>query len=171
MAKRRVKTVDAVMLAIERERGARALYLEAAGLASDPDGRRMFNWLAGEEYRHMAALKLQLDSLLANNKWLAPGSVISPVERAEFPPASEAIYTHSVDTDEEGILLQAMESEEESILFYKEAEESTPDLGGKSMFRLLSEEERGHLALLQGELEWVTRYRKYFGLPRFAPPS
>ena len=119
----------------------------------------------------MATLKLQLDSLLANNKWLAPGSAISPVERAEFPLASEAVYTHGVDTDEEGILLQAMESEEESILFYKEAEESTPDLGGKSMFRLLSEEERGHLVLLQREMEWVTRYRKYFGLPRFAAPS
>jgi rubrerythrin len=171
MTKRRVKAVDALMLAIERERGARALYLGAASRASDPDGQRMFNWLAEEEYRHMAALKRQLDSLLEHDKWLEPGSAISPVERTEFPPASEAIRTHGVDTDEERILLQAMESEEESILFYREAEESTPDLGGKSMFRLLAEEERGHLTLLQGELEWVTKYRKYFGLPRFAAPS
>ena len=171
MSKRRVKAVDALMLAIERERGARALYIDAARRASDSDGQRMFTWLAGEEQRHITALKLQLESLLENDKWLEPGSTIPRTERTESAPASEAIYTHGVDTDEEGILLQAMESEEESILFYKEAEESTPDLGGKSMFRLLSEEERGHLALLQAELEWVTWYRKYFGLPRFAAPS
>ena len=50
-----------------------------------------------------------------------------------------------------------------------DAEQQTPDLGGKSMFRILAEEEEGHLILLEEELEWIIKYGRYFTLHRFAP--
>jgi len=49
-----------------------------------------------------------------------------------------------------------------------EAEDSTPDPHGKAMFKTLGREEEGHLALLEEELEWVTKYRKYCTLHRFS---
>jgi rubrerythrin len=55
----------------------------------------------------------------------------------------------------------------DAIAFYREAEDSTPDLRGKNMFKALSREEEEHLSLLVEELKWLTQSRKYFTLHRF----
>ena len=171
MAKRRVKAVDALKLALERERGAFEFYCKAYDISVDPDGQRMFNWLAQEESRHLAKLRQQLDSVLRSKGWLDWETVIAPIERKELPSQSEAKGTISLNAGEQDILHQAINSEKESILFYREAEQSTPDLGGKLMFGMLAEEEKGHLTLLEGELEWVAKYRRYFSLDRFDPET
>ena len=46
----------------------------------------------------------------------------------------------------------AIQAEREAIDFHQEAEDSTPDLHGKAMFKVLAKEE-GHLALREEELE------------------
>jgi rubrerythrin len=162
-----MKAIDALKLAIDRESGASRFYREAAKLAVDPDAQRMFQWLSEEESRHLVRLNQQLMSMLESNIWLEWKRAIPPVERAEFPVPSEAVHLASFNADEASVIRQAIESEKEAIVFYTEAEESTPDLGGKSMFKLLCEEEEGHLTLLEGELEWITKYHKYFILRRF----
>jgi rubrerythrin len=60
----------------------------------------------------------------------------------------------------------AIQAEREAIDFHQEAEDSTPDLHGKAMFKVLAREE-GHLALREEELEWITKSGKYFPLHRF----
>lgn len=60
----------------------------------------------------------------------------------------------------------AIQAEREAIDFYQEAEDSTPDLHGKAMFKVLARE-KGHLALREEELEWITKSRKYFPLCGF----
>jgi len=167
MAKRRMKAVDALKLAIERERGANKFYRQAADVAEDPDGKRMFNWLAKEEARHLAKLRQQLKSVL-DNKWLEWKRATAPIDKTEFPSPSEARGTISASAGERDALRQAIKSEQEAIAFYKEAEDSTPDLRGKAMFKSLAREEEGHLALLEEELQWITRSRKYFTLHRFS---
>ncbi len=167
MAKRRMKAVDALKLAIERERGANKFYRQAADVAEDPDGKRMFNWLAKEEARHLAKLRQQLKSVL-ENKWLEWKRATAPIDKTEFPSPSEARGTISASAGERDALRQAIKSEQEAIAFYKEAEDSTPDLRGKAMFKSLAREEEGHLALLEEELQWITRSRKYFTLHRFS---
>ena len=167
MAKRRINAVEALKLAIERERGANKFYRKAADMTEDSNGKRTFKWLAKEESRHLAKLRQQLKSVLDNNKWLEWRRTTAPIERTEFPPLSEAVGTVKVGAVEQDALRQAIESEREAIAFYKEAEDSTPDLHGKNMFRALAREEEGHLALLEEELEWVTKSRKYFTLHRF----
>jgi len=167
MAKRRMKAVDALKLAIERERGANKFYRQAADVAEDPDGKRMFNWLAKEEARHLAKLRQQLKSVL-ENKWLEWKRATAPIDKTEFPSPSEASGTISASAGERDALRQAIKSEQEAIAFYKEAEDSTPDLRGKAMFKSLAREEEGHLALLEEELQWITKSRKYFTLHRFS---
>ena len=168
MTKRRIKAVDALKLAIERERGANRFYHQAAGMAEDPDGKRMFNWLAKEEARHLAKLRQQLKSVLDNSRWLEWKRVTVPIDKTEFPSTSEASGTISASAGELDALRQAIKSEQEAISFYKEAEDSTPDLRGKTMFGSLAREEEGHLALLEEELDWLTKSRKYFTLHRFS---
>ena len=168
MTKRRIKAVDALKLAIERERGANRFYRQAADIAEDPDGKRMFNWLAKEEARHLAKLRQQLKSVLDNSRWLEWKRVTVPIDKTEFPSTSEASGTISASAGELDALRQAIKSEQEAIAFYKEAEDSTPDLRGKTMFGSLAREEEGHLALLEEELDWLTKSRKYFTLHRFS---
>jgi len=168
MAKRRMKAVDALKLAVERERGANKFYHQAADVAEDPDGKRMFNWLAKEEARHLVKLGQQLKSVLNNNKWLEWKRATAPIDKTEFPSPSEARGTISASVGERDALRQAIKSEQEAIAFYKEAEDSTPDLRGKAMFKSLAREEEGHLALLEEELQWITKSRKYFTLHRFS---
>jgi len=167
MAKRRMDAVDALKLAIERERGANKFYRQAANMTEDPNGKRTFKWLAKEELRHLAKLRQQLRSVLENNRWLEWRRATAPIERTEFPPPSEAIGRVKVGAAERDALRQAIESEREAVAFYREAENSTPDLHGKTMFRALAREEEGHLSLLEQELEWITKSRKYFTLHRF----
>jgi rubrerythrin len=167
MAKRRMKATEALELAIERERGANKFYRKAADATKDSYGKNMFDWLAKEELRHLAKLRQQLKSVLDNNKWLEWKRVTTPINKAEFPLISEATGKIVVDAGEQDALRQAIQSEKDAITFYKEAEESTPDLNGKNMFRALSKEEEGHLELLEEELKWLTQSRKYFTLHRF----
>jgi rubrerythrin len=167
MAKRRMKDVDALRLAIERERGANKFYRRAADVVKDPDGKRMFNWLAKEEARHLAKLRQQLKSVL-DNRWLEWKRATAPIDKKEFPSPSEASGTISASAGERDALRQAIKSEQEAIAFYKEAEDSTPDLRGKAMFNSLAKEEEGHLALLEEELQWIINSRKYFTLHRFS---
>ena len=168
MEKRRMKAVDALKLGIERESGANKFYQKAAQATRDQNGKNMFDWLAKEELRHLARLRQQLKSMLDNNKWLEWKRVTTPMNKTEFPSISEATGTTTVDASEMDALRQGIKSEKDAIAFYKEAEDSTPDLKGKNMFRALGKEEEGHLSLLEEELQWLTQSRKYFTLHRFA---
>ena len=168
MEKRRMKAVDALKLGIERESGANKFYQKAAQATRDQNGKNMFDWLAKEELRHLARLRQQLKSVLDNNKWLEWKRVTTPMNKTEFPSISEATGTTTVDASEMDALRQGIKSEKDAIAFYKEAEDSTPDLKGKNMFRALGKEEEGHLSLLEEELQWLTQSRKYFTLHRFA---
>ena len=167
MAKRRVKAVEALELAIERERGANKFYRDAAEETKDQNGKKMFHWLAKEELRHLAKLRQQLKSVLDTNRFLEWKRRATPIDREEFPSISEATGTITADAAELDALRQAIKSEMDAIAFYREAEDSTPDLRGKNMFKALSKEEEEHLSLLVEELKWLTQSRKYFTLHRF----
>jgi rubrerythrin len=167
MEKRRMKAVDALKLGIERERGANQFYQKAAQATRDQNGKNMFNWLAKEELRHLARLRQQLKSVLDHNRWLEWKRATTPMNKTEFPSISEVTGTVTVDAGEMDALRQGIKSEQDAIAFYKDAEDSTPDLKGKDLFRALGKEEEGHLSLLEEELQWLTQSRKYFTLHRF----
>ena len=168
MARRRMDGVDALKLAIEREKGASQFYRRAADATVDLNGKRAFKWLAKEELRHLAKLRQQLRSVLEKQRWVAWKRRTTPIDRTELPLLSEATGETKMGTGERDALRQAIQSEQEAIAFYRHAEDSTPDPHGKTMFKALGREEEGHLALLEEELEWVTRSRQYFTLHRFA---
>jgi len=168
MAKRRMDAVEALKLGIERERGANRFYRKASEMTEDTNGKKMYQWLAKEELRHLAKLRQQLKSVLNSDQWLEWRRLTTPIERAELPPVSEAVGPAKVGAGDQDALRQAIESEREAIALYQAAEESTPEINGKTMFRALSKEEEGHLALLEEELEWLNKSRKYFTLHRFA---
>ncbi len=171
MSKRTVDSIDALKLAMEREKNANKFYIQAAERTADPNGKKTFRWLAKEEGRHLARLSKQFRSLAGDNKWLEWKSRVVPIEKYELPRPSEAKGPVSPSASEIEALEQAIKSEKEANAFYKNAEDSTPDLHGKAMFRALAREEEGHLALVEDELEWLRRSAQYFTIHRFELPS
>ena len=171
MGRRRVDALSALRQAMERERGASEFYLQAADLVRDPSGKRTFNWLARQESGHLARLQQQLSSLLESGIWVRSEETAGPIRKGELPSSPEARGTPHVNATEVDALRLAMISEREAIAFYQTADETTPDLSGKMVYRWLVIDERGHLALLERELEWLSRSGRYFSLPRFGEPG
>lgn len=171
MAKGYMDAVDALKLAIERERGANKFYRQAADTTEDANGKTVFKWLAKEELRHLAKLRQQLKSVLGADRWLEWRRVATPIERTELPRLSEAIGFMKADAAAQDALRRAVEAEQKSIAFYEKAADSTIAPNGKAMFQALSREERGHLALVEEELEWLIKARQYFTIHRFTLPA
>ena len=171
MGKRRVGGLSALRQAIEREQGASEFYLQAAKLVKEPNGKRTFDWLARQELGHVARLQGQLDSLLESGIWVRTEDAAASIRLGELPTSPEARGPQHVNATEVDALRQAMISEREAIAFYEAADESTPDLQGKMVYRWLVSDERGHLTLLERELEWLSRSGRYFSLPRFSEPD
>ena len=171
MGRRRVGGLSALRQAIERERGASEFYRHAAQLVKEPNGRRTFNWLARQESGHLARLQGQLHSLVESGIWVRTEDTAASIRVGELPASPEARGPTHVNATEVDALRLAMISEREAIAFYEAADESTPDLHGKMVYRWLVSDERGHLTLLERELEWLSRSGRYFSLPRFSEPG
>ena len=63
----RVFARDAMRIAIATERSGLEFYTRAAGLTSDPQGRAVFQRLAGEEQEHLGTLERRYAELLAQD--------------------------------------------------------------------------------------------------------
>lgn len=172
-----VDAVDALNLAIEREKGAYSFYSEAAERSTDAAGKKMFAWLASEEQGHIKLLERQCTAV-KEGKWLpeeeaAAGCNLSkPIQSSEFPSISEVEGSPSTAAPEMEILSKAMAAEKEASAFYAEVAEGVSDPNGKAMLQKLSQIEKGHLELLEEEYEFLRRSKPLFTIHRFTlPPS
>jgi len=169
--------LEALNLAIEREKEAHRRYSEAAARATDEKGKKMFSWLASEEMGHVRILEKERAAVKESGKWLAEeawasgGELSQPIEHSEFPSLSEVKGELDTDAQELEILKVAIEAEKDAASFYAELAETVSDPNGKAMLRKLSEVEKGHRDLLEEEYEWLRRSRQFFPLHRFTLPS
>jgi rubrerythrin len=91
-----VSEIDALRLAIEKERGAHQYYSEAAGRVTNEASKKMFTWLANEEKGHLHLLESQCAAVEQSSEWLAEDKtpagckLSTPIARSEFPSLSEA---------------------------------------------------------------------------------
>ena len=56
---------EAVKIAIERERSAQAFYLRCASIVADPGVKKMFEFLAAEEGKHLSLLEREYDRFIS----------------------------------------------------------------------------------------------------------
>ena len=169
--------LEALKLAIEREKGAHRRYSEAAARATDDTANKMFSWLASEEMGHVRILEKEHAAVTESGKWLSEetwasgGDLSQPVERSEFPSLSEVEGELKTDAPEREIINRAIETEKEAISFYANLAEGVSDPDGEAMLKKLSEIEQGHLALLEEEEEWLRKSKTLFPLHRFRLPA
>ena len=167
--------MEALELALARERQAHKYYTEAAARSTHEASRRMFNWLASEEMGHAAILEKQCKQMSGGGAWLTEegwkscADLSNPVQRSEFPAPSELKAEPKPDLPELEILSQAIDAEKEAISLYFKLADQVSDPDGKAMLRKLSAVEQGHLDLLEEEREWLKKSRVSFPLHRFPP--
>ena len=164
--------LQALDMAIERERGGNKFYLESADKTADSKGKHMFQWLAKEELKHLQWVEQQRQALIQGRKWQKVTGLDEPlIKKSDFPELAESSGTVKPNTGELDALRLGMQAEKDSIALYTKAGQETADAEGKAMFARLVQDEQTHLDILEEEYEWLRQSSGYFTLHRFQLPA
>ncbi|MBN1297306.1 ferritin family protein [bacterium] len=164
----------AIRTAIECEVKVRDVYRNAARTITDEQGRKVVERLAEEEQEHVDYLTARL------KEWKQTGVVThEPVPRmtpgpdivshtvAALVDHMQALPGRGVDQASDLQMLQrALEVERETSGFYQRMVDELP-AEHQTMFRRFLEIERGHLAIVEAEIDSVRGMGFWFGLPEF----
>ncbi|HWR25260.1 MAG TPA: ferritin family protein [Methanosarcina sp.] len=146
---------EAIALAIEREKEARSFYLQKATSMENPKFKELYEYLAGEEAKHIGYLEKYRDKkeLPAISTNVPSGQSFTP----EFDKAR--IKGGEITLGDAGIILAAMRHERKSEDFYSELAKRAEDENQRVFFEMLSRYERGHYEVLDTYLEGITSFR------------
>lgn len=171
--KRNQDPINALKIAIEREKEAQQFYTDTAAHTEDNNGKKMLQWLANEEGWHRAGLEKQLKSMMSNNAWEEWQEINTAIsqnelsETAETAPTREATSSAHITESEESALRTAMRTEQKTVKFYHDFGEATTDPEGKKVFQSLVKQEAGHLKVLQSAIAMIEKHKRYPCVPRF----
>ncbi len=159
MVSEAVVALEILERAIRIEQEERGFYLQAARLAAEETGRRMFEQLAGDEARHLEIIRRQQASLRHGNHWAVhppagPGAV--NLDQPLFP-RSRAVLEKTIATATRGAgtLLFGLDVESRSYDMYREAAAQTVDPQGRSVLASLASEESLHFEILMMRYEFL----------------
>ncbi len=155
---------QAIRTAIKLEQDGIDFYQEAAEKTSHPLGKRMFLSFAGDEKRHLTALKEILADLKFSDfdrffEEKNPREKIRSIFREVKSEIKERIAAHP---DELEALKIGMDMESKSVEFYQDALEKTQDSHQHAFFRRLIEEEKEHYELLQNTHSYLKDSGEWF---------
>lgn len=143
MNENRKEILDAIMRAMEIEKETFDFYTKAEHKTFNPEGKRIFRWLAKTEEQHYLKLTELYESLHEGGRWVFYGGstiVLDPAAAGEKPVG--------FDTDDIQALEIAMEIEKKGIAYFESLIEKTADPDGKSMLGALRNEEAEHLRVV-----------------------
>lgn len=158
----------AIKTALEYETRVRDSYRTAAQKSANDVGKRVFKVLGDEEQKHVD----YLESRLA--EWQKTGKVVPERLETIVPPADviesgvEKLEEHLAKGDhgaEIELLSKALQLEKETSAFYQKMVDEL-DSGGELFERFL-EIERGHVAIVQAELDYVNQTGYFFDFQDF----
>lgn len=146
----------ALQMAIQTEIDGHSFYERFAEQTEDPDARVMFERLAQDEVMHLELLRNVKAMLEQSGEWAeykglpsstAEGAPIFSRERVE---QNVVAYTSDLSALRVAYLI-----EKDAVDFYRRAAQEIDDPNGKRMYLDLVRMEEGHLALLQGEYDFL----------------
>jgi len=146
----------ALQMAIQTEIDGHSFYRKFAAQTEDPDARAMFEKLARDEVMHLELLRNVKAMLDESGEWAEyQGSPHVPVEGAPIFSRERVKQNVVTYTSDLSALRLAYLIEKDAVDFYRRAAQGTDDPNGKRMYLDLVRMEEGHLALLQGEYEFL----------------
>ena len=146
---------EAVALAIEREKEARAFYIEKSTEMENPKFKELYEYLANEEVKHLRYLEEYRD------KKELPVITTEVPSGQSFTPEFDRGRTKGgeVTLGDAGILLAALRYERKTEDFYSELAYKVEEEDQKMFFRMLARYERGHYEVIDSYLDEITRFR------------
>jgi rubrerythrin len=146
----------ALQMAIRTEIDGHSFYKRFAEQTEDRDARVMFEQLAQDEAMHLELLRNVKAMLEQSGEWAEYKGV--PSSQAEGAPifSRERVEQNVVAyTSDLSALRVAYLIEKDAVDFYRRAAQEIDDPNGKRMYLDLVRMEEGHLALLQGEYDFL----------------
>ena len=145
------------------------VYRHATENTSDPIGKRTFGVLANEEQRHLNYLKSRLHELQRTGGITAEElDTAMPSQQAirEGISRLETRMTQKDKGDELQMLGKALKVENDTTTFYRKmANELSAE--GQKVFARFVEIEEGHLAIVQAEIDYLSRTGYWFDVKEF----
>lgn len=141
------KTVlDALMRGMEIEKETFDFYTRAEQKTFNPEGKRVFRWLAKSEEAHYLKLTELYHALDQGGPWVYYGGSTITLE----PQGAEAGV--GFETGDLEALRLAMDVEQKGIAYFDELLSHTTDPDGRSMVQTLRREEEEHLRIITEKL-------------------
>ncbi len=161
------EALSAIDTAIRIEEEGIKFYTEAAEKVEDRTAQKMFRNLAQDEYNHLRLFQSVRQSLLEKGEW--PSLESLPLKEAPhyiFPSPGEGGEVE-VPRHQQEILRKGMEIEKASIKFYTEQLSKAASEEARRVYQFLVDQEKGHLALLQAEYDYLNRTGFWFDYQEF----
>ena len=141
------KTVlDALMRGMEIEKETFDFYTRAEQKTFNPEGKRVFRWLAKCEEAHYLKLTELYQALDRGERWVFYGGSTIDLEPGENQAGV------GFETDDLEALRLAMDVENKGIAYFEELLSHTVDPEGRSMVESLRREEEEHLRIITEKL-------------------
>ena len=154
--------LEGLRIAIEMERRGESFYRRTARVSKSEETIAMLNSLADDELHHRAEFerlyKAELEGGMSDKAYDDETNAYLTAIAAEvvFPKGLMALKEVGFE-NAEAVLIHAIASEKDSILFYGELSDRTPDEHAKKVFAEIMRQEKGHMFRLQRNLELITK--------------
>jgi rubrerythrin len=148
--------VEALQIALDTEKKGYRFYKIAASSTSDPEGRHVFEQLAKDEIEHMGVFATLYRSLTNDEPWMTYEEAVTkfgetPPDQIIFPEISDdEVQEEFNDLD---ALREALQFEEKAVSFYSGQAAGCDDERARSFYESLIEIEKGHVKIVQAELD------------------
>ena len=141
--------LDALMLGMEMEKDTFDFYVKAAQKTFNPEGKRIFRWLAESEETHYLKLAEIYKSLDAGGSWVFYAASTIELEPSDGEPGV------GFETNDIEALRLAREIEEKGIDYFEDLLNKTTDSEGRKMVESLRREEEEHLRVITEKLHFL----------------
>lgn len=153
--------LEGIRIAIEMEKRGESFYRRAARVSHDNTVVELLLRLADDERGHIHEFERIYERESTNLSDTAysdeTNSFLSAIAAdVVFPNGLMALRETGFENIS-AVLLNAIASEKDSIMFYSELKDLTSDAHSRSVFMELASQERGHLLRLQRQLAQVTQ--------------
>ena len=157
---------DALAAAIEMEERGYTFFKDSAAKAGNPFAREVFDYLSGEELRHLEAIRKFQNDYLAG-KSSGAETLIDGMKTAKGTAVLQQLFdglskTSPVGGSELDVYKFAMDFERKGEAFYKKAEAEAVDPNAKKLYGFLVGEERKHFKIVESCLAYFENHAEFF---------
>lgn len=151
MTEPKKEMLDAIMRAMEIEKETFDFYTKAEQKTFEPEGKRIFRWLAKTEEEHYLKLSELYSTLDQEERWVFYGG--STIALEENTGGGKQV---GFTTGDREALEIAMAIEKKGIAYFDELARKTADPDGKEMLLRLRSEEAEHLRVITEKYNQLT---------------